>query len=450
MKSPHPTVDELLSGMLDGVLSDDEVRQLEVAMSADPSVGKKLDELSRLRTGLLSGRNRSRLGPDFANKVLKLSQARAIEMGSECPAWLKSGQDKSARSHLKNPSVAGHTSTPRWVSPRWVSPRWVSPRWVSPRWVYGVVLTSAAVFCIVYASLPGRDEQRNFAEFSWQEDEAAKEAIEHSDNSRSLLSETQPDRDSHETAVPEVSAAKSSIFDSTAQSEASNATVPSIKQATSNFEINSLPENSSVAENSGSQADPNQNTAKLALDSSTQKWFTLVIDISIDKVAIENLALVSILKGHGVVYAEDLNINAEQLAALEDSQFIGRANAANAVESEKMGVMFIRAPLDKLGLAIDEIGDRYKDFPEFEMDLAYDSSVGLLIKQLSGIKAAEGKNGVVLNLSPPQSSKSSLPFTASVRKPGMFSRETLKKGTSKLFPESQEMGYVLLRFRAAR
>ncbi len=430
MKSPHPTVDELLSGMLDGVLSDDEVRQLEVAMSADPSVGRKLDELSRLRTGLLSGRNRSRLGPDFANKVLKLSQARAIEMGSECPAWLKSGQDKSARSHLKNPRVAGHTSTPRWV--------------------YGVVLTSAAVFCIVYASLPGRDEQRNFAEFSWQEDEAAKEAIEHIDNSRSLLSETQPDRDSHETAVPEVSAAKSSIFDSTAQSEASNATVPSIKQATSNFEINSLPENSSVAENSGSQADPDQNTAKLALDFSTQKWFTLVIDISIDKVAIENLALVSILKGHGVVYAEDLNINAEQLAALEDSQFIGRANAANAVESEKMGVMFIRAPLDKLGLAIDEIGDRYKDFPEFEMDLAYDSSVGLLIKQLSGIKVAEGKNGVVLNLSPPQSSKSSLPFTASVRKPGMFSRETLKKGTSKIFPESQEMGYVLLRFRAAR
>jgi hypothetical protein len=418
MKSPHPTIDELLSGMLDGVLSDDEVRQLEDAMSADPSVGKRLDELSRLRTGLLSGRNRSRLGPEFANKVLKLSQARAIGMGSECPAWLNSRQGESTRAILKKPRVAGRTSTPRWV--------------------YGVVLTSAAVFCLVYASLPGRDEQRNFAELAWPQDEAATEAIEHRDDSGSLLSATPPGRDSHETAVPEVSVAKS---------EPSNKMVPSNTETASNSAVPLLPENSSEVANSGSKADPNQNTAKPALDSPNKKWFTLVIDLSIDKVAIENQALVSILKRHGAVYAEDLILNAEQLAALEDSQFIGRANA---VESEKMAVMFVRAPLEKLSLAIEEIGDRYKDFPEFEMDLAYDNSVSLLIKQLSGIKVAEGKNGVVLNLSPPQSSRSSLPFTASVRKPGMFSRETLKKGASELFPESQEMAYVLLRFRAAK
>ena len=153
------------------------------------------------------------------------------------------------------------------------------------------------------------------------------------------------------------------------------------------------------------------------------------------------------MKSLDVVYAEDLIINAEQLAALEDSQLIGRANA---VESEKMGVMFIRAPIDKLSLAIEEIIDRYKDFPEFTMGLAYDSSVNLLIKQLSGIKIAEGKSGVVLNLAPPQSSRSSLPFTASVRKSGMFSREMMKKGTSQVLPETQQMSYVLLMFRAAK
>ena len=149
-----------------------------------------------------------------------------------------------------------------------------------------------------------------------------------------------------------------------------------------------------------------------------------------------------------MVYAEDLIINAEQLAALEDSQFIGRANA---VESEKMGVMFIRAPMFKLSLAIEEIIDRYKDFPEFTMDVAYDSSVKMLIKQLSGIKVAEEKNGVVLNLAPPQSARSSLPFTASVvRESGMFSRETMKKGTSRVLPETLEMSYILLRYRAAK
>lgn len=417
-------IDELLSGMLDGVLSDDEVRQLEDAMSADPSVGKRLDELSRLRTGLLSGRSRSRLGAEFAGKVLKLSQERAIGMGSECPAWLGSRQGESARSKLAKSKVADQPS--------------------KLPWVYGVVLASAAVFALVYASLPGRDAQSNLAESSWQESKAAPE--DRGGNTSSLLAANQPDSGSHGTTVPEFSSTKPSIVDSIAQNEPSKTTVPSSNPTTSNFAINSRPDFSTAVVNF-SKADLNQNKTKPEFELPSEKLFALVIDISIDKVAIENRALESILKSHDVVYAEDLIINAEQLAALEESQLIGRANA---VESEKMGVMFIRAPIDKLSLAIGEIIDRYKDFPEFTMGLAYDSSVNLLIKQLSGIKIAEGKSGVVLNLAPPQSSRSSLPFTASVRKSGMFSREMMKKGTSQVLPETQQMSYVLLRFRAAK
>ena len=418
-------IDELLSGMLDGVLSDDEVRQLEDAMSADPSVGKRLDELSRLRTGLLSGRSRSRLGAEFAGKVLKLSQERAIGMGSECPAWLGSRQGESARSKFVKSKVADQPS--------------------KLPWVYGVVLASAAVFALVYASLPGRDAQSNLAESSWQESKAAPE--DRGGYTSSLLAANQPDSGSHETTVPEFSSTKPSIVDSMAQNEPSKTTVPSSNPTTSNLAINSRPNYSTTVVNLGPKADLNQNKTKPEFDVPSEKLFALVIDISIDKVAIENRALESILKSHDVVYAEDLIINAEQLAALEDSQLIGRANA---VESEKMGVMFIRAPIDKLSLAIEEIIDRYKDFPEFTMGLAYDSSVNLLIKQLSGIKIAEGKSGVVLNLAPPQSSRSSLPFTASVRKSGMFSREMMKKGTSQVLPETQQMSYVLLMFRAAK
>ena len=418
-------IDELLSGMLDGVLSDDEVRQLEGAMSADPSVGKRLDDLSRLRTGLLSGRSRSRLGADFAGKVLKLSQERAIGMGSECPAWLGSCQGESARSKSAIPRAADQSS--------------------KLPWVYGVVLTSAVVFALVYASLPGRDTQRNLVESSWLENKAALEV--QSDNSSSLLAGNQPDSGPHETTVPESSSTKPSIVDSIAHNEPSKTTVPSSNPTTSNLAINSPSNNNTTVVNLGLKADSNQNKTKPEFDLPSEKMFVSVIDVSIDKVAIENRALESILKSHDVVYAEDLMINAEQLAALEDSQFIGRANA---VESEKMGVMFIRAPMVKLSLAIEEIAANYKDFPEFTMDLAYDSSVKLLMKQLSGIKVAEGNNGVVLNLAPPQSSRSSLPFTASVRKSGMFSREMLKKGASKVLPETREMSYVLLRFRAAK
>jgi len=419
-------IDELLSGMLDGVLSDDEVRQLEDAMSADPSVGKRLDELSRLRTGLLSGRSRSRLGAEFAGKVLKLSQERAIGMGSECPAWLGSGQGESARSELSKPKVADQPS--------------------KLPWVYGVVLASAAVFGLVYASLPGRDAQSNLAESSRQESKASPE--DRSDNINSLLAANPPDSGSHETKVSEFSSTKPSIVDSIAQNEPSKTTVPSSNPTTSNFAINSLSDYSTTVVNLGLKADLNQNKTKPEFDFSPEKLFALVIDVSIDKVGIENRALESILKSHDVVYAEDLIINAELMAALEGSQFIGRANA---VESEKMGVMFVRAPMVKLSLAIEEIAARYNDFPEFSVDFAYDSSVKMLIKQLSGIKVAEGKNGVVLNLAPPQSSRSSLPFTASVvRNKGMFPREMMKEGTSQVLPETREMSYVLLRYRAAK
>ncbi|MCY2981767.1 MAG: hypothetical protein NTU79_24165 [Planctomycetota bacterium] len=418
-------IDELLSGMLDGVLSDDEVRQLEDAMSADPSVGLRLDELSRLRTGLLSGRSRSRLGAEFASKVLKLSQERAIGMGSECPAWLGSRQGESARTKSAKSKVADQP-------------------WKLP-WVYGVVLASAVVFALVYASLPSRDAQSNLAESSLQENKAAPEEL--SSNIRSLLAANPPDSGSHETTVPEFSSTTPSTVDSMAQNEPSKTKVPSSNPTTSNLAINSHPDFSTNVVNF-SKADLNQNKTKPEFDLPSERMYALVIDVSIDKVAIENRALESILKSHDVVYAEDLIINAEQLAALEDSQFIGRANA---VESEKMGVMFIRAPIDKLSLAIEEIADRYKDFPEFSMDLAYDSSVKLLMKQLSGIRVAEGKNGVVLNLAPPQSSRSSLPFTVSaVRNKGMFSREMMKKGPSQVLPETQQMSYVLLMFRAAK
>jgi hypothetical protein len=420
-------IDELLSGMLDGVLSDDEVRQLEDAMSADPSVGKRLDELSRLRTGLLSGRSRSRLGAEFAGKVLKLSQERAIGMGSECPAWLGSRQGESARSKLAKSKLADPPS--------------------KLPWVYGVVLASAAVFALVYASLPGRDAQSNLAESSWQESKGAQE--DRSGNISSLLAANPPDSGSHETKVPEFSSTKPSIVDSIAQNEPSKTTVPSSNQTTSNFAINSRSDYSTTVVNSGSKTDLNQNKTKPEFELPSEKLFALVIDVSIDKVAIENRALESILKSHDLVYAEDLSINAELMTALEDSQFIGRANA---VESEKMGVMFVRAPMVKLSLAIEEIADRYKDFPEFTMDLAYDISVKLLIKQLSGIKVAGGKkNGVVLNLAPPQSSRSSLPFTAPVvRFKGMFPREMMKKETSQVLPETREMSYVLLRYWAAK
>ena len=58
MMPPDPQqLEELLSGMLDGVLSEDEQRQLESAMQSDPSIAVRLEELAELRRSLLRGRS---------------------------------------------------------------------------------------------------------------------------------------------------------------------------------------------------------------------------------------------------------------------------------------------------------------------------------------------------------------------------------------------------------
>ncbi len=88
MMPPDPhQLEELLSGMLDGVLSEDEQRQLESAMQSDPSIAVRLEELAELRRSLLRGRSVGRLGPDFSKRILQAAQERAQSLESP-PAWI--------------------------------------------------------------------------------------------------------------------------------------------------------------------------------------------------------------------------------------------------------------------------------------------------------------------------------------------------------------------------
>jgi hypothetical protein len=79
---------ELLNGLLDGVLTDDEQRALELAMKSDPSLDAKLSELQAMRRSLLRGRSVGRLGPEFSKKVVSAARQRAESMGDQAPGWM--------------------------------------------------------------------------------------------------------------------------------------------------------------------------------------------------------------------------------------------------------------------------------------------------------------------------------------------------------------------------
>ena len=431
MESPLPNFDELLSGMLDGILSDEEMRQLDKAMADDSSLQKRLDEISWLRIALLSGRTRSTLGPEFAKKVSMQSRSRARQMGLQCPEWFRSNDHDDTTTNTSN------------------SKPYANVNWRP--WMYGGVLATAAVFAIVFTWVPAPERQGLIsqipAEIPIDDDKSRQVVIEpnnfekKNDASPILAAEPiAPSREQPDGSSKSETIAAAPPIETFAESKPIQPEIPLASQSTKQPGKSPFPADQRLNDIL------NYAKSKLDADLKTDNLLTLVLDITIDKAAMESHVLESIFERHGIAYAEDLSINSEQLAALEASQLTGKANTS---QSDRMGVVFIRAVANRLSLAMRDISDRYNDFPKFSVDIANDNSVDLLVKQLSGIKVAAGKEGVARPLLPPLSLRSSLPFTSSTRKDGMLSREMMKKGTGVPLPESHEFSNVLLLIRAA-
>ncbi len=440
MEFPPTNIDELLSGMLDGALSEREARELSRAMIADPTLQNRLDELSHSRTALLKGRSRGRLGSDFSCKVTELARARAKEMGKDAPEWLRSKPNEpvrsseSARPEVARPEVA----------------RKVERKFELRPWLYACALATAAIFVFVFASVPktepdgqmavNLDEKLRILESDKSEQDLIpfKDLLDGStpsslpfDPNKSLVQRYIP-KDSapnvKTVAMPELLPGKTTFLDG-------------------QFRADSNPAPKPLNLNLG-QVDPSSPPKEF--------FFTLVLDITVDKVALENRALESIFEKYGIVCADDLVINADQLKALEDSKLVDSTNGApselvdstNLATSEKIGVMFLGSTDEKIDRAVTDIIAQYKDFPEFSLSMSSDKSAGLLVKQLSGIKIDDEAIGVVQRLLPPNSKDSAPSFLTSPRKAGTkrLERFSLPSNSS----ESREKSYLLLLIRSAK
>jgi len=443
MEFPPSTIDELLSAMLDGALSEVEARELTRAMTADPTLQIRLDELSHSRTALLKGRSRGRLGSGFSSKVTELARSRAKEMGKDAPEWLRSKPNEPVRGSEFAPDVARpDVARPDMARPDMARPDMARPdvarKFVLRPWLYACTLVAVASFVFVFASIPKTEPVGPFAV-----NPNAKLRFPDSDK---------PDQD----FIP-----KANFLDSTLLSDASDsdkspsqrdAPKDTVTKDDSTTTAERLPTNpTSLVEQVRPDSLPatiplNQNSGQLALSDIPKDFFlTMVLDITVDKLALENRALESIFEKYEIVYAEDLVIDADQLKALEDSRLVD-----SSVEdtSEKIGVMFLASTSEKISLAITDISDQYKDFPEFSMSMSFDKSASLLVKQLSGIKVDEEASGVVQRLLPPNAKGKATSFTTSLRKAGTKRLEKLPLQSNS--SESQEKSYFLLLIRSAK
>lgn len=438
MEFPPSTIDELLSGILDGALSEGEALELTRAMTADPTLQSRLDELSHSRTALLKGRSRGRLGSDFSSKVTELARSRAKTMGEDAPEWLRSKPNETVRELAPKNS---HVARPDKARPDKARPEEARPeeaRKIALRpWLYAGALATAALFVFVFASIPKTEPDGSLAvnpneKLRFQESDKPEQDF----TPRAFLDSTMlSDASDSEKSASQRDAPKDSVtkVDSPAIVE---------RLPTNPTSLDEPVQPDSLAATQPSNQNPGQDTLS---DIPKDSMLTMVLDITVDKLAIENRALESIFKKYGIVYVEDLVIDADQVKSLEDSRLV---NANVDDTSEKIGVMFLASTMEKISLAITDISDQYKDFPECSMDMSFDKSAGLLMKQLSGIKVHEEASGVVQRLLPPNSNGKAPSFTASLRKAGTkrLKKLPLQTNSSVL----QERSYFLLLIRSAK
>jgi hypothetical protein len=429
MEFPPSTIDELLSGMLDGALSEGEARELTRAMIADPTLQNRLDELSHSRTALLKGRSRGRLGSGFSCKVTELARSRAKEMGNDAPEWLRSKPDEPVRSSEFAPDVARATVARANVARANVARPNVARKLELRPWLYAGALTTAAIFVLVFASVPKTEPDK-----------------------LGVLEPYRPEQDFipwkellPDTTPPSLEKDNDKSFAQRDPPKDSSPTNPT------------FPDGEFRADSNPDPKPPNLNPGQVDPSSPSKKFFfTMVLDITVDKVALENRALESIFEKYGIVCANDLVIDADQLKALEDSKLVDSTNGAtselddstNGVKSEKIGVMFLGATGEKLGLTITDIFDQDKDFPDFSLDMSFEKSAELLVKQLSGIKIDDEASGVVQQLLPPDSKDTARSFSTSPRKAG--AKRLVKLPLPSLLSDSLEKSYLLLLIRSAK
>jgi hypothetical protein len=454
MDFPNNNFDELLSGMLDGMLSDQELRLLEQAMADDPSLQAKLDELAASRSSLLRGRSRGRLGPDFARSVSLAARDRAAAMGPDAPAWL-------VPADFDRPGALVKPAPQESISPLETIPAF------KRAWVYACV-SLAAVFALIFVLVQEPEKQglvqldpkaTNTSEASdlkviekAEELLAASPGATEKSNENTLLNEEVP---SQNVVLPDTESAIASLNtenqagtstetmatgDSaiTAPTELPTANVASVDPAGGVKEADRA--------NAVASTEPKKSKTKKP---KVETFYTTAIYITVDEVALQNRALESILEEHGVAYSNDHVLSEEDLDRLAQS---GLVAPVQEKQEGNLQVVFLKSTVENIGVALDSMLQQRKDFPECVISTTTDASAAKLVKQLSSIEVAEGSKGFAKRIIPADNSGSGFSFMVSNWRSGS-SRRPQKNSTPlspKMIAERQKAGYALLFVRPAK
>jgi hypothetical protein len=448
-------IDELLNGMLDGVLTDDEQRRVDSALELDPSLQARLDEMSALRRSLLRGRSVGRLGPDFAKRIVLAARERADLMDNP-PEWIKPqvGPSRSERestrklgrnrsSHSNELPRGGFSSAGSGRPDKSLEPQRIRSLMSSLSdtvdagttrssdlqqrawrvWIPSLLAITAASAAIFFVSTqwspsnpsgglavvtPGAGEPESRPADGLQTDGFQTDGLQTDGvdvdeqviglgmdiirDPKSIAQQPQrsPENQALENHVPNHGALASDSLKS--DPSKADATMPSNQPSVAATQTPSETSSDAVTPNLPPAADPllavNEaiikqfGVAMMERLKSGKPVFTLLADVKADLQASENRVIDALMEKYEITFANDLTLDDEQLNVLVDSRIIG---AVSGGSDEGVRMYFLRAEAWRINEFLLDVQSQYQDFPEFRLDLAYDTSVLELQDQLGGI-----------------------------------------------------------------
>lgn len=408
MMPPEPEkLEELLSGMLDGVLSEDEQRQLDAAMKNDPSIAERLEALTNMRRSLLRGRSVGRLGPDFSKRILQAAKERAESLEAP-PAWILPdhpnavpaiGSESDLGSDFEEIEEASR-ATVKWkknsrpvVAQAMLSTYETRSATFRERIVkvWGPSLLAVAALGALILALP---------RISPVDPNGPPIAVQ--DNP--VFADPDPIQTDPTLILPTEKLPPSEIS-SIASSEQSNSVV--VPSDSNGAPAETAPTETALAEtkpmvnepgvNKVAQGDkPKDENGDTPVVATPKDWFTLIAEIQQDARAVEDDILNGLLERFEIIASKDLNLDKTQTDTLIANKVIGGVQATDG--SDKTTVYFLKAKGIQIDGFLGAVQAQYKDFPKYRLNLSTDPNVRKLVDQLGFVSDSATDNAAMHRL----------------------------------------------------
>jgi hypothetical protein len=384
MMPPDPRqIEEWLSGMLDGALSEEEQQQLDIAMQNDPSIAERLEELAILRRSLLSGRSVGRLGTAFPNRVVQAARERASQMDAP-PAWILPDAPNAVAPQGQEPLWSeGYSEIDRPVAQSVDIPHGASVRGqkamvrgimgpgqehvsVSVRerlvrvWLPSIAVVAA--LCALFVALP-----RSGPVNPNSTPDVAETPTENPTNNPG---------DGFPNGAPN-SAIVGDVNDPARDSKPNTSTTePILPNNGSNGSIATVPE-----------SNPAMQPKILPAGQVPQNGsvFVLVANISVDPVAQQNDMLSDLLNKYEIISTADATLERTDVEKLVASQILKPIAVDPNLKGDDLTVYVVKASFERIDSFLVDVQQQFKDFPSYKLSMTADPAVSELLNQLASV-----------------------------------------------------------------